>query len=64
MINKLMGVLLTAAFLVSGCQTMETATEKMEGVDKAVSNADAKFRDKVGLAPYDADKDKAASEDK
>jgi len=64
MINKLIGVLLAAAFVASGCKTMETASEKMEVVDKAVSNADAKFRDKVGLAPYKADQDKADSEGK
>ncbi len=63
MIKFLTCFLLTTAFALTGCKTMKTANQKMEVVNKAVNNADAKFREKVGLAPYEADKNSAASKE-
>jgi hypothetical protein len=51
-----MSKIATLAFMVlalSACKTMETADKKMQTFDKKVDQADAKFRNKVGLKPYE-----------
>lgn len=52
--NKMTFIVLSmmSALGFSGCKTMETANKKMEGVNKTVIQADAKFRQKVGLPAY------------
>jgi outer membrane lipoprotein-sorting protein len=53
--NKMMLAAMSVLVLISGCKTMETADKKMQTVDKKVSDADASFRKKVGLKPYEKD---------
>jgi hypothetical protein len=50
--NKMTVGVLAMVVLFSGCKTMETANKKMDGVNKTVIQADAKFRQKVGLPAY------------
>lgn len=50
---KRVAALASMILALFACKAMETADKKMQTFDKKVDQADSRFRNKVGLKPYE-----------